>query len=79
MIIPKEVNKMAKNKNTKTAKNSKTASKTSKRMKAEVAEELGVELGANATSRENGKVGAEVKKRARNNSPKKAKKSKSKK
>jgi len=63
---------MAKTKSTKSRSTKSTPNKSrktaSKNMKAEVAEELNVDLGANATARENGKVGAEVKKRSRKNS-----------
>jgi len=76
---------MAKTKSTKNTKSRSTKSTPTKsrkttstsKMKAEVAEELNVDLGANATARENGKVGAEVKKRSRSTSkPSKTKKSK---
>ena len=43
--------------------NSKKSQNSNKTTKYEIAEEMGVELGANATARENGMVGAEVKKR----------------
>ena len=73
---------MAKSKSTKSTKSkstkstpSKSRKSTSSNMKAEVAEELNVDLGANATARENGKVGAEVKKRSRATKSSNAKKS----
>lgn len=43
--------------------NSKKSQNSNKTNKYEIAEEMGVELGADATARENGMVGAEVKKR----------------
>ena len=48
------------NKGSSSRSNSK---KSHSQTKYEIAEEMGVELGANATARENGMVGAEVKKR----------------
>ena len=42
---------------------SSSNSKTTKSMKYEIADEYGVELGADATARENGKVGGEMTKR----------------
>lgn len=41
----------------------KNMSKKSEQMKYEVAEEFGVQLGATATARENGKVGGEITRR----------------
>ena len=46
--------------------------KSHNQTKYEIAEEMGVELGANATARENGMVGAEVKKRQSSTSKRKS-------
>ena len=46
--------------------------KSHNQTKYEIAEEMGVELGANATARENGMVGAEVKKRQNQSSKRKS-------
>ena len=51
------------NNNSTTQKNSKRGQTTTERMKYEIADEYGVELGPNATSKENGTVGGEVTKR----------------
>ena len=51
------------NNNSTTQKNSKKGQTTTERMKYEIADEYGVELGPNATSKENGTVGGEVTKR----------------
>ena len=52
------------NNETSSRSNSKKSQTTNKKQtKYEIAEEMGVELGADATARENGMVGAEVKKR----------------
>ena len=53
---------------TRSTSNKKSSSQT----KYEIAEEMGVELGANATARENGMVGAEVKKRQNQSSKRKS-------
>ena len=53
---------MPRKSNKETSSRSKTK-KNQNQTKYEIAEEMGVELGANATARENGMVGAEVKKR----------------
>lgn len=42
---------------------SSTSSKSKNSMKYEIADEYGVELGANASARDNGKVGGEMTKR----------------
>ena len=44
-------------------KQTKNMAKASEQMKYEVAEEIGVKLGANATARENGSVGGEITRR----------------
>ena len=51
------------NNNSTTQKNSKKGQTTTERMKYEIADEYGVELGPNATSKQNGTVGGEVTKR----------------
>ena len=75
MAKTKSTTKSTKSKSTKSTP-TKSRKTTSKNMKAEVAEELNVDLGANATARENGKVGAEVKKRSRKSSSTKTSRSK---
>lgn len=56
--------KKSRNNGTSRSKRSTTASKTNMdSMKYEVARELGVKLGADASSRSNGKVGGEITKR----------------
>ena len=57
------------NKGSSSRSNSK---KSQSQTKYEIAEEMGVELGANATARENGMVGAEVKKRQNQSSKRKS-------
>ena len=49
-----------------------SSKKNQNQTKYEIAEEMGVELGANATARENGMVGAEVKKRQNQSSKRKS-------
>ena len=51
------------NNNSTTQKSSKKGQTTTQRLKYEIADEYGVELGPNATSKENGTVGGEVTKR----------------
>jgi hypothetical protein len=63
--MPRKSNKES---STRSTSNKKSSSQT----KYEIAEEMGVELGANATARENGMVGAEVKKRQNQSSKRKS-------
>ena len=51
------------NNNSTTQKNSKKGQTTTERLKYEIADEYGVDLGPNATSKQNGTVGGEVTKR----------------
>ena len=51
------------NNNSTTQKNSKRGQTTTERLKYEIADEYGVDLGPNATSKQNGTVGGEVTKR----------------
>ena len=55
------------------------AKKSVDNMKYEIANEFGVSLGANSTSRDNGKVGGEITKRLVENGKSKSKSKKSKK
>ena len=63
--MPRKSNKES---STRSTSNKKSSNQT----KYEIAEEMGVELGANATARENGMVGAEVKKRQTQSSKRKS-------
>ena len=63
--MPRKSNKES---STRSTSNKKSSSQT----KYEIAEEMGVELGADATARENGMVGAEVKKRQNQSSKRKS-------
>lgn len=63
-------NKTVKSKTTKTMK---TKNAALDQMKYEIASEFGVNLGANATSRENGQVGGEITRRLVNMAKKNAK------
>ena len=51
------------NHNSNTTKNSKRGQTTTQRMKYEIAQDMGVELGPNTSSKQNGTVGGEVTKR----------------
>lgn len=61
-----------KNVKSKTTKTMKTKNDALDQMKYEIANEFGVNLGANATSRENGQVGGEITKRLVNMAKKNA-------
>ena len=63
--MPRKSNKES---STRSTSNKKSSSQT----KYEIAEEMGVDFGANATARENGMVGAEVKKRQNQSSKRKS-------
>ena len=73
-------NKNSQNNTNSKSKNSSSNSSKAKNqdLKYEIADELGVELGPDATARENGKVGAEVRARTSTNKASRNKSSNSK-
>ncbi len=61
-----------KSNNESSSRSNSKKTQTQKQTKYEIAEEMGIELGPNATARENGMVGAEVKKQQRQSSKRKS-------
>ncbi|MCL2559831.1 MAG: alpha/beta-type small acid-soluble spore protein [Turicibacter sp.] len=61
--MPKSTKTQSKTTKTPSKRTTKTPSKNTQSMKTEIANELGISLGPNATARQNGKVGGEITKR----------------